>query len=110
MIISVSTIAMPEKMAPATKYGGKIVACQPGITAVAKSQLTIVCTEMTSGVPNPASMRYTTSYLCQVRYDPFQPSDNNPAIRRRHVDSDLSRMVARSGRSPTYQNVAETVK
>src|SRR4051812_13858350 len=29
-IISVSTIANPEKMAPATKYGGKIVECQPG--------------------------------------------------------------------------------
>ena len=29
-IISVSTIAKPLKMAPATKYGGKIVVCQPG--------------------------------------------------------------------------------
>jgi hypothetical protein len=26
----VTTIAKPEKMAPATKYGGKIVVCQPG--------------------------------------------------------------------------------
>jgi hypothetical protein len=30
MSISVSTIAKPEKTAPATKYGGKIVVCQPG--------------------------------------------------------------------------------
>ena len=28
--ISVSTIAKPEKIAPATKNGGKIVECQPG--------------------------------------------------------------------------------
>ena len=28
--ISVTTMAKPEKMAPATKYGGKIVECQPG--------------------------------------------------------------------------------
>jgi hypothetical protein len=36
MIISkVFTIAKPEKTAPATKYGGKIVVCHPGITEVA---------------------------------------------------------------------------
>src|SRR6266571_3175419 len=37
-------------MAPATKYGGKIVACQPGSTDTAKSKLTIVCTETTRSV------------------------------------------------------------
>ena len=57
MIISVSTIAKPEKIAPATKYGGKIVVCQPGMTDVAKSKLTIVWTERTSGVASPASSR-----------------------------------------------------
>ena len=31
----VSTIANPPKMAPATKYGGKIVVCHVGITDVA---------------------------------------------------------------------------
>ncbi len=35
-------MAKPEKIAPATKYGGKIVVCQPGITEVAKSKDTIV--------------------------------------------------------------------
>ena len=34
---SVITIAKPEKIAPATKYGGKIVVCQPGTIDVAKS-------------------------------------------------------------------------
>ncbi len=37
---SVITQAKPEKIAPATKYGGKMVVCQPGITDVAKSKLT----------------------------------------------------------------------
>jgi hypothetical protein len=34
---------------PATKYGENVV-CHPGITDVAKSIDTIVCTESTSGV------------------------------------------------------------
>ena len=51
---SVSTIAKPEKMAPATKYGGKIVVCQPGMTDTAKSNETMVWTESTSGVARPA--------------------------------------------------------
>ena len=29
-IASVTTMANPEKIAPATKYGGKIVVCHPG--------------------------------------------------------------------------------
>ena len=39
--INVCTIAKPENTAPATKYGGKIVVCHPGITEVAKSKDTI---------------------------------------------------------------------
>ena len=61
MTISVITIANPEKIAPATKYGGKIVVCQPGICDTAKSIETIECTESTSGVARPASVRYATS-------------------------------------------------
>ena len=47
----------PEKMAPATKYGGKIVVCQPGRSETAKSKETIVWTERTSGVEMPARIR-----------------------------------------------------
>ena len=47
------TIAKPEKIAPATKYGAKIVVCQPGTSATAKSQETTLCTERTSGVARP---------------------------------------------------------
>ncbi len=59
--ISVTTIAKPEKIAPATKYGGKIVVCQPGSCEVAKSNDTTECTESTSGVERPASSRYAFS-------------------------------------------------
>src|SRR5690554_3241251 len=77
MIINkVFTIANPEKIAPATKYGGKIVVCHPGITEVAKSIDTMVCTESTNGVEIPAKIRETISKRCQVFTDPFQPKDN----------------------------------
>ena len=56
-----TTIAKPEKIAPATKYGGNTVVCQPGITDTAKSKLTMVCTDTTSGVESPASSRYAVS-------------------------------------------------
>ena len=78
MIKSVFTIAKPEKIAPATKYGGKIVVCHPGITEVAKSKDTMVCTESTSGVANPASTRDTSSKRCQSFARPLHPKDRIP--------------------------------
>ena len=60
-INKVCTIAKPEKTAPATKYGGKIVVCQPGITEVAKSNDTIVCTDSTNGVLNHAKTNESIS-------------------------------------------------
>ena len=56
-IMSVSTIPKPENTAPATKYGGKIVVCQPGNCDTAKSKDTIECTESTNGVLRPARSR-----------------------------------------------------
>ena len=61
MMISVLTIAKPLKMAPSTKYGGKIVACQPGMIETAKSNETTLCTESTRGVDSPAKSRYARS-------------------------------------------------
>jgi len=52
---SVRTIAKPLNRAPATKNGGKTVECQPGRMATAKSKLTTVCTDTTSGVAKAAS-------------------------------------------------------
>ena len=56
-ISSVRTIARPEWIAPATKYGAKIVVCQPGRLAIAKSQETTEWTEITSGVASAAKNR-----------------------------------------------------
>ena len=56
-----STIAKPAYTAPATKYGGKIVACQPGTSPAEKSQLTTVWTDSTSGVASAASRPYAVS-------------------------------------------------
>jgi len=53
-IQSVITIARPEKIAPATKYGGNIVVCHPGVFAIAKSQETTLWTDITSGVAKHA--------------------------------------------------------
>ena len=39
-----------------------MVVCQPGITAVAKSMLTIVCTENTSGVAKPSQVASKPSH------------------------------------------------
>ena len=107
---SESTIAKPEKTAPATKYGGKIVVCQPGRIDVAKSKETMVWTESTSGVEMPASSMYAHFQLFQCRADPRQPSAKKPYTKRRVRETDASRSVARSGTRPTYQNSSETVK
>src|SRR5262249_53955984 len=71
----VNTIPMPEKMAPATKYGGKIVACQPGVSAIAKSNDTTECTESTSGVANAARNRYARVKWRHSRSEFRQPSE-----------------------------------
>src|SRR5678816_584329 len=75
MISKVFTIAKPENTAPATKYGGKIVVCHPGITEVAKSKDTIVCTESTNGVAKPASTKETSSKRCQSFALPLHPKE-----------------------------------
>ena len=107
---SVSAIANPESSAPATKYGGKIVECQPGVLPTEKSSETTLCTEMTSGVASPAINRYAVSKRCQWRASPRQPSASRPyAICCQRLRA-LSRKVARSGTSPMYQNRIETIR
>src|SRR5215471_15313117 len=97
MISNVFTIANPEKMAPATKYGGKIVVCQPGITEVAKSKDTIVCTESTSGVDKPANTSANASWRCQFFAVPVQPKETTPYNNLRSFVFARSRIVAKSG-------------
>ena len=71
-------MANPENTAPATKYGGKIVVCHPGITEVAKSKLTMVCTDSTNGVANPANTNESASQRCQCLADPVHPKLKKP--------------------------------
>src|ERR1700754_2524460 len=102
-------MAKPEKIAPATKYGGKMVVCQPGSNEVAKSMDTMVCTESTSGVETPARINDTVSKRCQVFTEPVQPNEQIEYIRRRKPVA-RSRMVAKSGNKPVYQNTNDTEK
>ena len=55
--------------------GGKIVVCHPGITEVAKSNDTMVCTESTSGVAKPAKINDNDSQRCQCFAEPVQPKE-----------------------------------
>src|ERR1043166_7651620 len=96
-------------MAPATKYGGKKVLCQPGTIAIVKSKLTTVWTESTSGVARPASSSDAVSYTLQCRADPRQPIASMPYANLAKRLVVRSRRVARSGMRPTYQNSADTV-
>ncbi len=42
--------AVPEKIAPITKYGPKMVLCQPGRSVIPKTHDTTVCTEIATGM------------------------------------------------------------
>ncbi len=84
--------------------------CHPGITDVAKSMDTMVCTESTKGVANPASINDTVSYLDQVFAAPSQPRLNAPYANFEILLVALSLIVAKSGINPIYQNTNETVK
>ena len=86
-----------------------MVVCHPGITDVAKSKLTIVCTESTRGVAKPARIKERDSHLCQCFAAPVHPNEAilyifflNPFA--------LSLTVAKSGTRPVYQNTRDTVK
>ena len=110
IISNVLTIANPENTAPATKYGGKIVVCHPGITEVAKSKDTIVWTDKTSGVANPAKTRETYSKRCQSLAIPDHPKLSNEYIFFWKGRIALSLIIAKSGKSPVHQNTNETDK
>src|SRR5215211_6287447 len=106
----VKTIPIPEKIAPATKYGGKIVVCHPGVSAIAKSNDTTECTESTSGVENAARNRYALAKCLHSRSEFRHPSERTLRIRLRTGFFSRSRRTAMSGTKPTYRNVDETVR
>src|SRR6476659_11138843 len=106
----VKTIPMPEKMAPATKYGGKIVVCHPGVSAIAKSKDTTECTDSTSGVENAARNRYARAKCLHSRSEFRQPSERTLRILLRTGFVSRSRSTAMSGINPTNRNVDDTVR
>ena len=87
-----------------------MVVCQPGITEVAKSKDTMVCTESTRGVAKPASTNATVSYLDQVFAAPSHPKLNAPYTAAETLLVALSLMVAKSGINPMYQKTRDTEK
>ena len=87
-----------------------MVVCQPGMTDVAKSKDTIVCTESTSGVAKPASTNDTSSKRCQSLARPDQPKLNNEYIFFWKGFTALSRIIAKSGNKPVHQNTSDTDK
>src|SRR6478672_11349908 len=96
----VNTIPIPEKIAPATKYGGKIVVCQPGVRAMAKSNDTTECTDSTRGVENAARKRYALAKCLHSRSEFLQPRDRTPKILLRTGFFSRSRRTAMSGINP----------
>ena len=77
-----------------------MVVCQPGITEVAKSKDTIVCTESTSGVARPANTNDKDSCLCQCLVHPVHPNEAIPYNSLRNFVFARSRTVAKSGNKP----------
>src|SRR5215212_2207635 len=96
----VNTIPMPEKIAPATKYGGKIVACQPGVSAIAKSNDTTECTDNTSGVAKAARNRYARVKCRHSRSEFRHPSERAERIALRTGFVSRSRRMAMYGIKP----------
>src|SRR4051794_6719967 len=96
----VNTMPMPEKIAPATKYGGKIVAGQPGGSAIAESKDTTECRESTRGVANAARNRYARVKCRHSRSEFLQPRDSMARIDFRIGFFSRSRRIAMSGIRP----------
>src|SRR5450759_379893 len=104
MMNSVMIAAQPEYNAPATKYGGNEVMCQPGCCDIAKSDATMECPDTARGIRKHAIVRYVTRHLRHWRSVPSQPSDNAVYSFLRQPGFILSRQIARSGIIPTYRN------
>ena len=107
------TIAKPEKMAPATKYGGKIVVCQPGMTRrreVERDDGVHARAPAASRGRRGSGTRARSWCQWRCRAAPAERERCRRSICARRLLVARSRSVARSGTRPTYQNSSETVK
>ena len=80
------------------------------MTEVAKSKDTIVWTDSTRGVANPARTNETSSNLCQSFALPDHPKLNRLYIFFLNGFTALSRIIAKSGNSPVHQKTNDTDK
>ena len=87
-----------------------MVVCHPGTMEVAKSKDTMVCTDNTNGVLNPANTSDKLSCRCQCLVLPVHPKEATPYNNLRNLVLARSLTVAKSGNKPEYQNNKETVK
>jgi hypothetical protein len=74
--MAVMMAAMPEKIAPTTKYGPKIVLCQPGRIVMPKIRDTTVWTETAMGMISTAMMPIPRSRRFRCASVPRQPNDS----------------------------------
>jgi hypothetical protein len=70
--------AIPLKIAPATKYGPKMVECHIGTGAIEKSKDTMVWTDTATGRIAIAMMCMADSSRCHCFVVPCQPSARAP--------------------------------
>src|SRR5579872_7471722 len=73
--IAVMMAAMPEKIAPTTKYGPKIDECHIGWIVIANTHDTTVCTEIATGITRIAITEIARSRRCHWCGAPVQPSE-----------------------------------
>src|SRR5215203_1084652 len=107
--IAMSSAAMPEKIAPTTKYGPNMVLCHIGITVIAKSQDTIVCTETATGMMMSAIIEMAFSSRIHSRSVPRHPRARIRYILLRNP-VDLSRATDMSGIIGRYKYVTLPVR
>ena len=107
--MTTQTAPAPDSSAPQTKYGAKILECQPGTMLMPKSQPTIVCSETKTGMIMTVRMPNSTFSRRHSRSVPRQPSART-VYRNRRQPKVRSRRVAKSGTIPENQKMTLVIR